>query len=319
MIPFITENEHYEYWANYYAGASYELECSATVHVEAFDDAVFWENTFNHYLPAKRFNFIWASNSVSNNETSGSAQCLKFSNFLSERFLICIDSDYRYILQDMNINPTKHIFQTYTYSIENHLCYKSKLNTLSAKCTGIENIFFDFEYFLLQYSKVVYDTFIWHLHFLQSGDTNTFSKDSFNEIIHLQQVILNSDIDNNGKAILDELNIRCNNKTNALKIQFPHRNIEATKQHFIKLGLTSNNTYLFVRGHNLFDLIVEIGNNVNNKLLKEEKQRLEGKNTAISLLFNRTRPFKLELESSIVFEVYDEIERIGIEIKNYFK
>jgi hypothetical protein len=302
----MTESQHYEYWANYYAGEAILLKYDASVHVEDFDDAVFWQKTFSHFLPDKTFNFIYHSLTPSGSDATGVSHCLKYKDHLSNRFFICIDSDYRYLLQEAGISARNYIFQTYTYSIENHLCYASKLNDIPEKCTGLANTVFNFEAFLLAYSNAVCEAFIWHLYFLRNGDVGTFSKDALNEIIHLLQVIPNYDIDHNGQAVIDELISRCTVKTNSLKAQYLTVDIEAEK------------AYLFVRGHNLFDLIEEIGNQANNKLLTFEKEKLTGNNIAITRLYKRATPFKRELEKEIVFEGYGEIERIAREIKQLF-
>jgi hypothetical protein len=310
----MTESQHYEYWANYYAGEAILLKCNASVHVEDFDDAVFWQKTFTHFLPDKKFNFIYHSLTPSGIDATGVSHCLKFKDYLNNQFFVCIDSDYRYLLQEVGISSAKFIFQTYTYSIENHICYKSKLNAIPEKCTSIANTVFDFEAFLLAYSNAVYEAFIWHLHFLRNGDDSTFSKAEFKEIIQLLQVVNNSDIDHNGHAVINVLIRRCTDKIDSLRTLYPTVDIQTKKIYFQNLGVTPDNTYLFVRGHNLFDLIVEIGSQVNNKLLAEEKQKLAGNSTAITRLYNSATPFKRELEREILRNGYDEIERIENEI-----
>jgi hypothetical protein len=314
MTPAYTQNQHYENLAFYYANAAILLKCVASVHVEAFDDAVFWEKTFTYFVPDKKLNFIWASNTPSGNETTGSAQCLKYKNYLSNRFYICIDSDYRYLLQVEGIDATNFIFQTYTYSIENHLCFTSKLNAIAKKCTGVEAVVFDFEAFLLTYSRAIYDTFIWHLHFLRNGDFETFSKEEFNRILSLNGMPGFS-INNNGESIIYELSMRCNSKMAQLRITHPNVDLIPEKAHFTALGLNQDNVYLYIRGHNLFDLILKTGNEVNNRILKIEFNRLEN-NELAHTLYAKTTPFQRELERVIVFEGYPEIEKVGNDISS---
>ncbi|NDP22712.1 MAG: DUF4435 domain-containing protein [Paludibacter sp.] len=310
MTPTISENQHYEYWANYYAGVSIVLRYTASVHVEDFDDAVFWEKTLNHFLPEQKFNFVYYSLSPKGNETTGCEQCLKYKDYLSDRFFICIDSDYRYLLQESDISPSNHIYQTYTYSIENHLCFISKLNAIPEKCTRIADHIFDFEAFLFSYSNAVYEAYIWHLYFLRIGDETSFSKDEFNRIIHLLQVVPDYDIANNGNAIILEMENRCNIKINSLKVPFPDVNIELEKTYFRTLGVTSNNVYLFVRGHNLFDLIVAIGKKNCDKLLDYQKIRLGNNRQAVAQLYTDTIKYEKELMNEIVFGGYGEMEKI---------
>lgn len=311
----LTESQHYELWADYYAGEAILLKCVASVHVEDFEDAVFWEKTLNNYTSGKKFNFIYHSLTPSGSDATGVNHCLKYKDYLNDRFFICIDSDYRYLLQKTEISATNYIFQTYTYSIENHLCYKTKLNLIPEKCTGVANTVFNFEAFLFAYSNAVYEAFIWHLYFLRNGNNTAFSKDEFNGIIHLLQVIPNYDIENGGAAVISVLSTRCNEKIDSLKVQHSDVDIETEKAYFQQLGVTRDNTYLFVRGHNLFDLVIEIGNHVNSIQLSQEKQRLADNRGAIMRLYSRATPFKRELEREIVADGYGEMERIGREIR----
>lgn len=314
MIPNLPESEHYEYWANYYANAAIEYEFTAYVHVEAFDDAVFWEKTFTHFVPDKKFNFIWTSNTTSGKETTGSAQCLKYKDYLSNRFFICIDSDYRYLLQNEGINVSNFIFQTYTYSIENHLCYAAKLNVITEQCIGFANTVIDFEAFLLAYSHAVYDAFIWHLYFLKQGDIGTFSKEEFNRILSLNGM-QRFNVNNNGEAIINELQTRCTTKTAQLKLSFPEVDLQTEKAYFSELGLNQENAYLYVRGHNLYDLIVKIGKEVNNQVLSTEAARKDNQQ-AVTELYAKATPFQRELEREILFDGYEEIIKVGTEISS---
>jgi hypothetical protein len=312
MIPAYTEEKHYENLAFHYVNASILLKCTASVHVEDFDDAVFWEKTFTHFQPNKKFNFIWASNTLSGHETTGSAQCLKYKNYLSNRFFICIDSDYRYLLQDADTLNHHFIVQTYTYSIENHLCYAAKLNAITEQCTGFANTVIDFEAFLLAYSNAVYEAFIWHLYFLKQGDNTSFSKEEFNRILSLNGM-QRFNVKNNGEAIINELQTRCTTKTAQLKFSFPEVDLQTEKSYFAELGLNQENAYLYVRGHNLYDLIVKIGKEVNNQVLSTEAARKDNQQ-AVTDLYAKATPFQRKLDKEIVFGSYPEIEKICKEI-----
>lgn len=308
----MTESQHYEYWANYYAGEAVLLKYDASVHVEAFDDAVFWEKSFTHFLPDKKFNFIYHSLTPSGSDATGVSHCLKFRDYLSKQFFICIDSDYSYLLQDEGINVSNFIFQTYTYSIENHLCYAAKLNAITEQCTGIANMVFDFETFLLAYSQAVYEAFIWHLYFLKQGDVDTFSKEEFNRILSLNGM-QGFNVNNNGVAIINKLQTRCSTKTAQLKLSFPEVDLQTEKVYFAELGLNQENAYLYVRGHNLYDLIVKIGKVVNNQVLSLAAARLRNQQAVIEL-YAKATPFLRELERVIVFNGYEEIIKVGTEI-----
>ena len=88
------------------------------VHVENTDDIWFWQQLLSKYRN-KRYKFMPATNNEKGNRTAGCEQCLKYKEFLSQKFFICIDSDLRYLL-DEELSAEMGILQTYTYSWENH-------------------------------------------------------------------------------------------------------------------------------------------------------------------------------------------------------
>lgn len=314
MIPISTEEQHYSQLAIDLLGQSILLKCDASVHVEDFDDAVFWEGILNHYTSnRKKFNIIWYSQTPKGNEATGVVHCLKFKPYLNQKFFICIDSDYRYLLQEPEIDVNHFILQTYTYAIENHYCFSDRLNEIPLKCTGLINNIFDFKTFLIDYTRAVYDAFIWHLLLLKQNDDSSFSKDEFSKMISLLQCAPLYDITHNGKEVIHILEERCRKKTDELKHLYPHIDLDAEKVYFQTLGLHANNAYLYVRGHDLYDLIYAIGKEVNEALLNTEKERLAN-NEAIKRLFSKKKSFNSVLDKDIQFGEYAEIDKIGEDV-----
>ncbi len=305
-------NQHYENLAIHYRGAATLLKCEASIHVEDFEDAVFWERIFYHFLPENKYNFIYYSQSPKGNKTTGCEQCLKYKAFLDKQLFICIDSDYRYLLQEHEINVTNYIIQSYTYSIENHLCFALKLNRISEKCTGIKNFIFDFEVFLVNLSNSIYELFIWHLHFLRQNNESTFSRNDFINTININK-ITSFNIQDNAEAYINNIKSNCDAKIAELTSIYGTVDVENDRDHFAALGLHPDNTYLYIRGHNILDLIVKIGNTINNKVLNLEKDKLSDPQE-IKKLYAQAIPFKRELERIIEFDGYDEITKIKKDI-----
>jgi hypothetical protein len=316
MIPVFTEAEHYQYWAAHFAGEAFLKHCVASVHVEAKADEEFWRKIFRHYVADKEFNFISGSSTPKGTVATGVSHCLKYKPYLSKHFFICIDSDYRYLMQEKGFTPAQYVIQTYTYSIENHFCYAAQLNELSEKQLQIKNTIFDFDRFLKAYSQAMYEVLIWHLYLLKRGE-EAFPKHDFTQLLNLLQSAHNYDVANNGKAVLDLLEQRCKDKITELKQQFPTVNIDDEKTYFTTLGLTPDTAYLYVRGHNLYDLVCALGNSVTEKLLEQEKQRLEPNKPAITQMyaFALKRTFKFSLDNHLVFEPpYHAMQKIGQDI-----
>ena len=63
--------------------------------------------------------------------------------------------------------------------------------------------------------------------------------------------------DDNGKSLLNV--IHTNLTTFQSNPAFRGVDIDVAKEHFAQLGLTEENTYLHLRGHNIFNLISHIG------------------------------------------------------------
>ena len=149
------------------------FRCRAAVHVENKDDIVFWSTVLKHFRPNDRFHFIAGSRNEFGHETSGVTQCLKYFNYLSPDFFICIDSDYRYLMQEKEMDVAHFVLQTYTYSFENHHCFAEGLDEVCGRVTHIPNYIFDFRKFLKDYSRILYPLFIWHLYFINFNDEIT--------------------------------------------------------------------------------------------------------------------------------------------------
>lgn len=317
MVPRFSESQHYQYWAIHYAGESVLKQCDASVHVEAEADALFWKKIFKHFAPGKRFNFVYQSLTPRGSMATGVSHCLKYKAYLSKRFFICIDSDYRYVMQSVGFTPRQFVFQTYTYSIENHFCYARMLNHLNEKSTGgIPNTLFDFEIFLTQYSQTIYETLVWHLYLVRRNE-KAFSKNEFSQIIQLQQSAPYYDIKHNGEAVIHELSRRCKLKLAEITEKFPQISIEAEKERLALLGLLPHTAYWYVRGHNLFDLICAIGIEVNNQLFRQLNTRQWPK-SAKRKIYEREVRFKTCLDNHIVFDDYYPMKKIKEDIESFF-
>ena len=96
---------------------------TAAVHIENKNDEVFWWKVLHDAYPQGKFRFISGSRSINGNITSGCTQCLQYRDFLDRHFWIAIDSDYRYLSEEPDIDAKHFILQTYTYSFENHFCF----------------------------------------------------------------------------------------------------------------------------------------------------------------------------------------------------
>ena len=305
---------YYQGLARYYTNLSILKRCMATVHVEGKTDRPFWEPMFRRSFPNERFYFISYSKSINGKETSGCWQCLKFRKHLNKRFFICIDSDYRLLMQEKDIDIKHLIFQTYTYSFENHLCFSATLNRVCKIVTGFENTVFDFEIFFKRFSSIIYEFFVWHLA-LQRRRLEGLSKSEFMQIISLRGMPF--DINRQSKTLLAILNRRVIRHVRLFEANFPDMDIEREKAHFATIGLREDNAYLYIRGHNLYSLVVAIGNQVCNWILELEKIKYKGNRKRIIALYDNKKDLRYVLNSNIPKETYSEMQKISGDMEEF--
>lgn len=280
---------------------------TAAIHLENKNDELFWRHALHYAYPTGRFRFVSASRSFSGNVTNGCSQCLQYRDFLDEHFWIAIDSDYRYLTEEPDIDANHYILQTYTYSFENHFCYAENLNNaLRTYCNG--DLPFDFEAFLKEYSRLIYPLLVWQL-YLQGVDPEAFPKKVFHRLLSLQ--VGASGTKNNGASILKLLKERCNKMRIHFERQYPEADPTWYEARCNALGVNRSNAYLFVRGHQLYDLIVPLGNRVCQQWRESTKTAYTGKPQSFEQLFTHQLSFgKYDEIINLVKDVHIALEII---------
>ena len=136
-----------------------------TVYVENESDKPFWKRIFNrHKIKTK----IYPASRDSLGR--GKPAVLKHKGKVGQYYILCVDSDYDFLLQNSTemsrlINTNPYIFQTYTYSTENYQCFAESLEMVVLDATLEESAeIFDYISFLQDYSSIIYDLFIYSFH-----------------------------------------------------------------------------------------------------------------------------------------------------------
>lgn len=223
----------------------------SVVHLEDEEDKVFWDTVLQRGRPGHYF-YVSYSKSEKGNDTKGCDQCLKYKQYLSERFFICIDSDLRYLLSNSSLPVTPFIIQTYTYSWESHYCDAASLqSSVEANSTGFG---FDFSIFLTNLSHALYQPLLLLL-FCKRNEISYLKENEFRQIIKNQCSWKESQ--NNGQGYVAYLQSRFTPLiTGADSIGFDPAEESAR---YASMGLNLDNAYLHVRGHNIYDLVSYIG------------------------------------------------------------
>lgn len=303
--------------AKRYALDAKVFRCRAAVHVENTDDITFWSAALKHLRPDDRFHFIAGSRNEYGNETSGVTQCLKYYNHLNRNFFICIDSDFRYLLQERDFTPEHFVLQTYTYSFENHHCYAEGLSDVCERVTHIANRIFDFPWFLTAYSRILHPLFMWHLYYMRT-DPQRFSKYDFNQY-------LKSDFGRSGdrtprenaERMLSVLQMKVDKRLRHLERENPDADIGIVSGRMAELGLTPDTTYFFLRGHNVYDMVSALCKEVCKAMLKGAKDYRKTRE-AIAALYRERNNVDIELRQNIQYGAYVPIQRLEADVIKLF-
>ena len=143
------------------------------VYVENENDIPFWRGVFEKYAPHLHFEISFPSHQLAR----GKLEVLKIQ--AGEYLLLCVDSDYDYLLQDATevskrINHDPYIFQTYAYSIENYKCYAESLKEVCVSSSLNDENLFDLVGFMRLYSNIIYKLFLYSYEFEKQGN-NSFT------------------------------------------------------------------------------------------------------------------------------------------------
>lgn len=268
------------------------------VFVENEDDIPFWKHQFKRFdINTKIFP------ATKNSLNRGKQEVLKSKDNTGKFLLLCLDSDYDYLLngatqQSAVIKRNPYIFQTYTYAIENYKCYAPYLQQIITDITLIDTEMFDNEVFMINFSKIIYPLFLYSFYyerkFIQENEVYQLAyqeqglhltksdlelwqnKNAIKPIFTIEQFgnafkfLTNISIVNNGAADLVFLEKKIQ-KTLASLPQISDADLVVLQNELQDLGVTNENTYLFVKGHIVLDNVVKMFLNPLQKHLKKEK------------------------------------------------
>ena len=228
------------------------------VEIEDNIDMGFWKDILKEQCPSKDFHFnpyhtVLNDNDMGN-RVKGKTRIMEMASQMNDWHIGCIDSDYDWILSDYcdkgkTINDNKYLLQTYAYSFENLLCLSSALNDFcqetTEECTDV-----DFNDYVQKVSATIYPLLIWSLYLYSKGN-HDFTPTAWHDI--LISTLKDTEasltlIEEKVKAKFDELNtIHASEISERENLK---ESLSKTK------GITEENAYLFVRGHELFDHLV---------------------------------------------------------------
>lgn len=246
-------------------------------YVESYDDVFFWSNLLRP-LETERYYFEVM---LPSRTSLSKGKKIALGNDLGERLgtsmIACVDADYDYLLQgateaSRQVCHNPYVFHTYVYAIENYQCYAPTLQNVCVMATLNDRQVFDFEDFLARYSETVWPLFVWSVWAYRYGRYTTFSMLDFYHIVGIEQLNYY-----HPEQTLDHLRHRVNAKIARLQRAFPQgrQTYKPLRDELLRLGLTPQTTYLYIRGHDLFDgIVVPMLNAVCEALRREREHEI---------------------------------------------
>lgn len=230
------------------------------VYVEGHEDVAFWYDILKDYETSKNIKFDITPLSRNNSLAKGKSEVLKHVNSTGKHLILCVDSDYDYLLNghtpvSTTINQNQYIFQTHAYSIENLKCYKESLQGVCVRATKNSEQEINLLKLLKLYSNIIHPLLLWSLFFTSKNDTTTFTITHFSDIV---KILTNVDIDTRCKAAILDVRQRVQAKIAELERNHPSdiQKVAAFSQQLRPSGLNEDTAYLFINGHTLFDNVV---------------------------------------------------------------
>lgn len=225
------DHEFLKEQAEYYANLPIlDPTITASVHLENVDDELFWNAQLQREHSGK-YNFIYHSKAHRGDkyDSKGCEQCLRYREFLSPSFFVCIDSDMRRFSEESNIDAEHYIAQTYTYSWENHCCEAQNLNQRFVLISKD----FDFHKFLLELSNIVYLPILYLIYY-KERDNQKWNVNKFEKCVPIQ--VRRTDLAHNGESIL--LFVKSSFEEALSKILIKDSELKCLKDRMQKFDLT---------------------------------------------------------------------------------
>lgn len=330
MAKRLTDNINSQYFEAINKMTPKKARRRIVAYVESYDDVFFWRSVLGRYEDDKlTFDIMLPSR----NQHLDRGKKAAISNMLKgvgRDMIACVDADYDYILQgatemsrQMLENP--YIFHTYAYAIENFQCYAKGLHETCVMVTLNDHRIFNFERFLLSYSQTIWPLFVWHVVFLQRRKmTMHFDMCEFNKVVVLPSVRIQ-----NPQWAIEYLSKKVRAKMFQLERRFPKLKdaLPETERMLRDLGINDSNTYLYIQGHHLFDLVVspvvqtvcDILRNEQENDIRDRAVHSEQARTEIACYENSLGKVKMMMKKNTYYQFSPEFQKILADVERYLE
>ena len=247
-------------------------------YVESYDDVSFWRSVFADFEDDNFYFEVMLPSQNSLCKGKKSVLMNQLGSRLGDNMVACVDSDYDYLLQGVTstsrqINNSRYVFQTYAYAIENYQCYADSLHEACVMATLNDHPLIDFVGFMTMYSQIAYPLFVWSVWFYRKRNLSEFSLMDYCSYVRLDHVSVQQP-----EQCLLAMDKRVKHKLRELEKHHPEalEEIEAMKAEFTNLGVTPENTYMFIQGHHIMESVVmKVLIPVCNALRREREEEIK--------------------------------------------
>lgn len=224
------------------------------VYVESYDDVFFW----NDLLSLVRDEGVEFEVMLPSRTSLGRGKKIALSNRLGPHMIACVDADYDYLMQgatptSAQLCTSPFVLHTHVYAIESLQCYAATLHNVCVMATLNDRRLFDFEPFMARFSEIVFPLLVWNVWCYKYGVFSQFSLSDFAAAVELRRVNFH-----HPEETLEQLRHRVNKKINWLQHRFPQgrTTYKPLREQMKALGVTPTTAYLYMRGHDLVDVVV---------------------------------------------------------------
>lgn len=252
-----------------------DIDKNIDVLVEDEEDIRFWNYVLTTIAPGYTFNI---SPYQYGSLHKGKSNVLKdVAQFGSNR-IGCVDSDYDYLLPAESPYAealrSPYVIQTGTYSFENYVCDPTTLGEVCFQATT-RRTDFDFIGYMTQLSRLLYPVLLWALYFQKTGNHAAFPAESGWAKALPHSTNLNIDY-------IEEVRRATSELLQQFQSDYPTAQPKVDDLGRSMLGLTPENAWWFVRGHNLVDYIHDVAvkplcDTASNQVLQQIRDRAVNK------------------------------------------
>lgn len=228
---------------------------SMVARVESEEDIPFWQHVYSLTRHDLKVKFLPSdTGSGPDARQRGKTVCMRYVGHLNKHFVICVDSDFDRFTRPGVLSPERFIYQTYTYSFENHHCWGEGLQQT---WDALAICGFDFRAFLTGLSRILYPVLIEMLA-VKAARRKSWSLTELCGVVLSAQVNRKGVLDNNGQLLLDEIG---NNVVKWADSQTRPTEAACSKMRTLAASedLAEDTAYLFMQGHCIYDLVLRIG------------------------------------------------------------